>query len=256
MGEQKDLNGDGTIDGYNWGNIEKEEVFCDYYTMRMIRSARMHYMQLAESYVNKASTLENIPDSTGTNLTLIKEYRQKAVNLLDKQYEVFPIKSCKIDELLNYTAMMYYRARDTAKGFERCTELAEYYNENLAYFAEQNEQYFITMYREIGDFMNHFEALSQGTRNDAFEYANYNPEVYGKLVSKFQSLLAESKGFQETVQSDVFSITQTRRPGAFPITFLEDAAIQYLPDNDRDGVSDFTDQCPRAPGSKDKQGCP
>ena len=257
MGEQVDVNGDGTIDGYNWGNIEKEEVFCDYYTMRMIRSARMHYMQLAESFVNAAFTLERTPDTVADNSALIKEYRTKAVDLLDKQYEVFPIKSCKIDELLNYTALMYYRAKDTAKGEERVGELATYYAENIAYFAAQNEDYFIEMYQEIGDFMSHFDALYQGSNDPQFQLKNFNTELYNKMLQKFQSL-AQGTDFRERIQSDIMTISQTRRPGAFPIPFYEDAImnLNMLPDTDKDGVSDFTDRCPRQPGTKEKDGCP
>jgi MFS family permease len=256
MGEQKDLNGDGTIDGYNWGNIEKEEVFCDYYTMRMIRSARMHYMQLAESFVNAAFTLERAPDTTSNNASLVKEYRIKAVNLLDKQYEVFPIKSCKIDELLNYTAMMYYRANDTAKGLDRCKELASYYAENVAYFAEQNSDYIKEMYQEIGDFMTHFYSLNQGTGDESIRLKNFNPESYNKMVQKFQTLIVSDDDFRQLVQSDIYTIGQSRRPGVFPIPFYQDAVPSLLPDADRDGVSDFLDKCPTTPGTIEKDGCP
>ena len=256
MGEQKDLNGDGVIDGYNWGNIEKEEVFCDYYTMRMIRSARMHYMQLAESYVNAAFTLERTPDTISDNSALIQEYRTKAINILDKQYEVFPIKSCKIDELLNYSAMMYYRAKDTAKGDLRCTELADYYSENIAYFAEQNGDYIKEMFQEIGDFMGHFDALSQGSGNSKFQVRNYNPEVFEKFAAKFRELISSDDEFLQLVRTDIMTVQQTRRPGLFSIGFYEDAIPNMLPDSDKDGVSDFTDRCPTVPGTKEKAGCP
>lgn len=255
MGEQKDLNGDETIDGYNWGNIEKEDVFCDYYTMRMIRSARMHYMQLAESFVNAAISLERSPDTTGINTAKIKEYRTKAVNLLDKQYEVFPIKSCKIDELLNYTALMYYRANDSAKGAERVRELANYYAENIAYFAEQNEDYIKEMYQEIGDFMSHFTALYQGTNDKQFQLKNFNEEVYFKMVNKFKQYLG-NRDFIELIQRDINTIGQSRRPGVFPIPFYQDLVPTMLPDRDKDGVSDFIDRCPNVPGTMEKDGCP
>ena len=256
MGEEKDVNGVEGNDGFNWGNIEKEEVFCDYYTMRMIRSARMHYMQLAESYVNAAFTLERTPDSTGANDAKVKEYRERAIALLDKQYESFPIKSCKIDELLNYTAMMYYRAKDSAKGFEKSKELAEYYSENIDYFAKQNSSYIAEMFQEIGDFLSHFDALKQGTGDNTFALANFNPEGYEALANKFREAVTENENLSNLVQRDIYTVQQTRRPGALPIDFYQYALPQYLPDSDNDGVSDFTDRCPSVPGKIEKSGCP
>ena len=257
MGEEKDVNGVEGNDGFNWGNIEKEEVFCDYYTMRMIRSARMHYMQLAESYVNAAFSLERAPDTTGANDDAkVKEYRERAVALLDKQYEVFPIKSCKIDELLNYTAMMYYRAKDSAKGYERSKELAEYYSENIDYFAVQNSTYITEMFQEIGDFMSHFDALAQGTSDNSFALATFNPEGYEALANKFREAVVENKNFSDLVQRDIYTVQQTRRPGAIPLDFYQYALPQYLPDTDNDGVSDFSDRCPSQPGKVEKAGCP
>jgi len=256
MGEEVDVNGVEGNDGFNWGNIEKEEVFCDYYTMRMIRSARMHYMQLAESYVNSAFSLERANDTTGTNEAKVKEYREKAVALLDKQYEVFPIESCKIDELLNYTALMYFRAKDSAKGFERSKELAEYYSENIDYFARQNGKYIAEMFQEIGGFMSHFVALEQGTGDNSFALANFNPEGYDALAKKFQQLAVENENFREMVQRDIYTVGQTRRPGVIPVDFYQYAIPNFLPDADKDGVSDFTDRCPRTPGKIEKGGCP
>ena len=213
-------------------------------------------MQLAESFVNAAFTLERAPDTTSNNASLVKEYRIKAVNLLDKQYEVFPIKSCKIDELLNYTAMMYYRANDTAKGLDRCKELASYYAENVAYFAEQNSDYIKEMYQEIGDFMTHFYSLNQGTGDESIRLKNFNPESYNKMVQKFQTLIVSDDDFRQLVQSDIYTIGQSRRPGVFPIPFYQDAVPSLLPDADRDGVSDFLDKCPTTPGTIEKDGCP
>lgn len=232
MGEEdKDLNKDGkTGDGFNWGNIEKEEVFCDYYTMRMIRSARMHYMQLAESYVNAAFTLERATtDSTSDNSAKVAEYRKKAVSLLDKQYEVFPIKSCKIDELLNYTAMMYYRAQDSVKGLEKCEELANYYSENITYFANQNEDYIKKMYQEIGDFMNHFESIAQGSSDTRFNLKNYNPDAYNKLAQAINLAATNDVNFATILRNDITNILRTRRAGIFPPSFYNDAVPGLMP---------------------------
>lgn len=261
MGEQKDLNGDGTEeDGYNWGNIEKEEVFADYYTLRMIRSARMHYMQLAESFVNAALTLERNAglDSISTNGTLAKEYREKAINVLDKQYEVFPIKSCKIDELVNYIAMMYYRAGDTTKGDFRCSELANYYSENITYFASQNKDYITVQYQEIGDFVNYFEALKQGSSDEKFDLKNFNPEGYSKLALKIQEAALDNVNtqFGQILRNDIANMGRTRRAGIFSPAFYSDAVPMFMPDYDKDGVSDYVDKCPQQAGSPEKEGCP
>tara|TARA_B110000879_G_scaffold63021_1_gene88598 strand:+ start:2073 stop:5837 length:3765 start_codon:yes stop_codon:yes gene_type:complete len=260
MGEQKDLNGDGIIDGYNWGNIEKEEVFADYYTLRMIRSARMHYMQLAESYVNAALSLERNAglDSTSTNGTLAKEYREKAINVLDKQYEVFPIKSCKIDELVNYIAMMYYRAGDTTKGDLRCSEVANYYSENITYFANQNKDYITVQYQEIGDFVNYFEALKQGSSDEKFDLKNFNPEGYSKLALKIQEAALDNVNpkFGQILRNDIANMGRTRRSGIFSPAFYSDAVPMFMPDYDKDGVSDYVDKCPQQAGSPEKAGCP
>ena len=258
MGEQIDGKGLGPIQGFNWGNIEKESVFCDYYTMRMIRSARMHYMQLAESYVRAADRLAASAsiDSTGKAASQVKEYREKAVNLLDKQYEVFPIKSCKIDELLNFTAMMYYRAHDTVKGDERSTELANYYSENITYFAKQNQDYIMTMYQEIGGFLNHFEALKQGSGDSKFDIKNLNPDGYMQLVEKFKKAVYDDRDFGGIIRGDINNVIKTRRAGVMPLSFYQDAVPSLLPDADKDGVSDFTDKCPRTPGVIENSGCP
>ncbi|MEN8839033.1 MAG: hypothetical protein ABF242_08210, partial [Flavobacteriales bacterium] len=153
-------------------------------------------------------------------------------------------------------AMMYYRAKDSAKGYERSKELAEYYSENIDYFAAQNSTYITEMFQEIGDFMSHFDALTQGTSDNSFALATFNPEGYEALANKFREAVVENKNFSDLVQRDIYTVQQTRRPGAIPVDFYQYALPQYLPDADKDGVSDFTDRCPSQPGKVEKAGCP
>lgn len=232
MGEEKDVNGVEGNDGFNWGNIEKEEVFADYYTMRMIRSARMHYMQLAESYINAATNLERrqSTDTSGQDIaTSVSEYRQRAVNVLDKSLESFPLESCKIDELSNYTAMMYYRALDTVKGKMRCQQLADYYSENITYFANQNNDYIQKMYMEIGDFVNHFEALKQGSSDNSFDLKTMNPDGYAKLAGAINRAAQEDKNFASILKRDISAMYRSGKMGAFPPAFYADAVPGLMP---------------------------
>jgi hypothetical protein len=232
MGEEKDVNGVEGNDGFNWGNIEKEEVFADYYTMRMIRSARMHYMQLAESYINAATNLERrqSTDTSGQDIaTSVSEYRQRAVNVLDKSLESFPLESCKIDELSNYTAMMYYRALDTVKGKMRCQQLADYYSENITYFANQNNDYIQKMYMEIGDFVNHFEALKQGSSDNSFDLKTMNPDGYAKLAGAINRAAQEDRNFASILKRDISAMYRSGKMGAFPPAFYADAVPGLMP---------------------------
>ena len=188
MGEDVDFTGDNKGDGFSWGGVEKEGVFVDYYTQRMIRSARMHYMQLAESFVNSGLTYKNQAgaDTTGELAKKSEEYISKAINILDKAHEVFPLHRAKVDELSDYLALMYFRADDTAKGNLHTNNLAKLYSENIDYFAAQNEDYIIEMIQEIGGFIKHFEQLGQGSSNPKYLLKNYNPEGYRLLADKIK----------------------------------------------------------------------
>ena len=230
MGEDKDFTGDGKGDGFAWGGIEKEGIFVDYYSRRMIRSARMHYMQLAESFINSGLTYKNQTgqDTTGVAAQKSKEYIEKAVNVLDKSYEVFPLQRAKVDELSDYLALMYFRAGDTAKGNLHAEELAKLYSENIDYYAAQNEAYIINMIQEIGGFIKHFEQLAQGSSNQKYMLKNYNPDGYRKLTDKI--LLAAGKienlSFSNLIRND---IRTGRGRGIFPGNFINDELKQFMP---------------------------
>ena len=233
-GKDVDYTGDGIGDGFNWGNIEKEGVFVDYYTQRMIRSARMHYMQLAESYINSGAQLRQNAlrgtDTTGNATALANEYNAKAIEILDKSHENFPISNAKVDELSDYSALMYYRAGDTVKGDLHTEELARLYSENIDYFAEQNQEYIITMVQEIGSFMSHFEQLAQGSGNAKYQLKNYNLEGYNKIKEKIISAANNDLDFSNRIRNNIRTVINSKgRGGIFPGRFINEELKQFMP---------------------------
>lgn len=236
MGEPIDVNGDGVNDKFEWGNLKSEGIFSDYYTQRMIRSARIHFMQLAEGYANTANSLEAqdkqklASDSTATPNPAIAENRQKAINILDNHFQELPIGRVKVDEITGYLATIYHKAKDTVKGNEVCDKLANIYNENLVYFASQDEDYIIEMIREIGSFMSYFELLAQQSGDDKYSLKNYNLEVYNELGGKINSAMAKNSEFYGRLFRDIQSFIQSqgRSRSILPFTFVQDKMPQLF----------------------------
>lgn len=213
MGEDIDVDGNGTNDKFEWGGLKNEGVFSDYYTMRMVRSARINFMQLAQDFLRNAQALENqgvvLNDSTGNTNKAIAEYRQKGINILDKHFEELPIGRVKVDELTGYLATMYYEAGDTVKGDLYCSQLAELYKENMIFFASQNDDYTADMIEEIGAFMTYFTILEQGRGDDLYSFKNFDLESYNTIANNINKAMSTKTDFYMMLKADAMNFIQS-----------------------------------------------
>lgn len=232
MGEPIDVNGDEINDKFEWGGLKNEGVFCDYYTMRMVRSSRIHFMRLAQTFTRSAQAMEraSINDTAGVKNPKIEEERQKAINILDKHFEELPIGRVKIDELTGYLATMYYEAGDTAKGDLYCDKLAAIYKENMDFFAAQNQDYITDMIQEIGSFMTYFTILEQGRGDDKYSLKNIAPDAYNTLGQKINSAMTFSPDFNMMMRTDIANFIQSRgrSRSILPYSFMQEKMPQFF----------------------------
>ncbi len=233
----RDINGDGKNDKFEWGGLKNPGVFSDYYTMRMVRSSRIHFMQLSENFINGANSLENKykqalnTDSTAVRDPKIEEYKKKAIDVLDAHFEELPIGRVKIDELTGYLSTMYYRAGDTVKGEKYTRQLMDLYNENLNFFADQDEEYISEMITEIGSFMNYFEFIAQQTKDTTMTFKVSNPEGYNKLADKINKTLTSNNDFYGRLYQDLAKFLQSRGQSRsiLPYSFMQDKLPMLFP---------------------------
>lgn len=244
MGEPIDINGDGKNDKFEWGGLKNKGIFSDYYTMRMIRGARIHFIQVAEGFINSSNSLnakykrDLLNDSTLKPDPKIAENKQKAINILDKHFEELPIGRVKVDDITGYLASLYFKAGDTVKGKKYCDQLAKLYDENLTHFSKQSEEYVIEMIEEIGAFLNFFEAIG-GVKNSStgvvydrpqYDYEIYNQQTYDQLGAIINSAMAKDNDFYGKIfrnLQDAFNPQKNVRP-ILPYSFMQQKMPQFF----------------------------
>ncbi|MDX2362058.1 MAG: DUF2723 domain-containing protein [Crocinitomicaceae bacterium] len=96
---------DNLMTNYSFGQMSDPNVLTDYYARRHTDQYRLHFLSLAEEFVSMAYTAESNNDMVARGMTrdprtgetlenvpanVIAEYRQKAINLINRSLEVMP----------------------------------------------------------------------------------------------------------------------------------------------------------------------
>ncbi len=214
-------------DAFKWGRLDADDVYSDYYTLRMVRSVRIHYFQLAQSLY--ADMMNAQRDTTEAGQARVTELKEKVGNVLDSHFDKLPIDNVPYMSMTIKLAGLYYAIDDTAKGNKYCGQHAELIAENIRYYSEQNFAYKKEMLPQVGDFLNEMEELGQ--LNPKFKYKAYDEEGYNKLGQAIQKLVTKDNETFQRIRNSVQAAIQSRRPDqlVLPISFIQDKLPTVLP---------------------------
>ncbi len=145
------------MDKYIWGNMNKEGVLVDYYTMRGVSNYRIQFSIAADAYANdyevagnKIKFLKDIDkDSTASEITKLEEERkiakEKAEALLDRSLEVMPQNKVPFGRVMPYYVGTYYAVEAFDKGDALAIAAAEAFKEELDYYLDVDAEFSKTM---------------------------------------------------------------------------------------------------------------
>jgi len=163
------------VDGFHWGNMEKDGVLVDYYTRRTTSNYRLNFSVLADAYVadfnaekQKVDYLNQIlaqegglaTDSIRTPLgtfirgdiaediklseVVMNELKEKTVAVLDKSLEMMPNHKVPFGRILPAYINAYYAVGDTVKGDQYSNQVLDLYSEELTYFSTVGTEFSAT----------------------------------------------------------------------------------------------------------------
>lgn len=216
-----DMNLDGNKNNrFEWGDLKRDDVFADYYTLRMVRSGRQGFMQTANAFINQANALQNNANDTLPNKAeRVKGLKQKAINLLDRHFEELPIHKVKLDASSARLATLYYRAGDSVKGDQYSEQHAKLIAENIAYLLNQKPDYINEMYDELGNFVGLFQELEAGNKAK-FSLKSYDKELAEQLINTIDT---DIRLYQKVfVQLKTFYQKQGNYRMAIPYPFIKE----------------------------------
>lgn len=131
-------------EGFKWGNLKGEGVLVDYYTMRMVQNARLQMMRLTDALIAEGD-------------------KEKAVEVLDKVFEVMPIDNNQVPAggICYYLCSNYYDAGAKEKGDALAKKLIQLEIENLNYYLSLDDEFFDQVWAEFGKALNNLEMLRE-----------------------------------------------------------------------------------------------
>jgi hypothetical protein len=135
--------------GFKWGNMKGKGVLVDYYTLRMVYNIRAQAMKFTDELIK-----------AGKN--------DMAIEVLDKIFEEMPIENSQVfaDDICYYLCANYYDAGAKEKGDALAKKLMKIKLDEIHYYQQQNERFFISMISEWGRAMNLMEMLRQSSREE------------------------------------------------------------------------------------------
>jgi hypothetical protein len=154
------------MDNFAWGNMNKQGVLVDYYTMRMVYNLRGQFMRFSEELIRNAKTAEERGD-----FELAKERRKKAEEILDRCFEVMPFNNVAPDDLCYYMVGNYFDLKHAdpkneevaAKAEDLAMTLIGMRMDDLNYFHTLDDEWTGKQIREIGKALLHIEVIRQAS---------------------------------------------------------------------------------------------
>jgi hypothetical protein len=143
--------------GFKWGNMNAPGVLVDYYTLRQVRNLRVQIMLFTDKLIEMGE-------------------KQKAIDVLDRTFEVMPIENSKVpqDDICYYLCANDFDAGATEKGNALGAKLAQIKLDEISYYLSQNDYFFDQMSSEFGRAMNMVEMLRSNTNQKAMMEFNYS----------------------------------------------------------------------------------
>lgn len=120
---------DRLMNKFHWGGLDKNEVYMDETNRRMTMSLRITFSRLAQQFIDENDN-------------------EKALEVLDKAFEVMPEKNVPYDVFVMYLAENYYAAGDNEKGNELVSRLADIYLKEFNYYSSLKPKFANSVNRE------------------------------------------------------------------------------------------------------------
>ena len=171
-----------------WGNMKESGVLVDYYTMRMVQNLRLQMMKLSNDLIAKGE-------------------KSKAIEILDKTFEVMPIENEQVPagDISHYLCMNYFQAESFDKGMDLAKKLTSLELSKLNHYLSFNDNSFNLIWKEFGQCQVKLENLRQASTSSESnisslfnyqlnKYANFNgsKEDKLKLLNEAYNFLVEN----------------------------------------------------------------
>jgi len=162
------------MEKFVWGNINDPNIFLDEYNKKEIKiiQARQMFARLAETLI-----------SEGKN--------EKAIEVLDKMFELFPNESMALTFDSFPAAELYYRAGDFEKGNKYVLILAKNSFDMLEYYISLPEKFTASVKNDQNREMSHIQNMVILTRRH--NQTDVNKEIDDKLKGLIARLSNEIK---------------------------------------------------------------
>jgi hypothetical protein len=185
------------VKGFKWGNMFEKGVLVDYYTLRQVYNLRVQIMKFTNELIE-----------AGEN--------QKAIDVLDRTFEVMPIENSQVpqDDICYYLCENYFNAGDSIKGMALAKKLAQIKLDEISYYIQQEGKFFNSMASEFGRAMNFLELLrTAGKKEKTMEFNYTFNGTYQGYVNKKNELYTNASGGQ--MAPDQFSKANKDLDAAF-----------------------------------------
>ncbi|KAA3652922.1 MAG: DUF2723 domain-containing protein [Bacteroidetes bacterium] len=106
---------DRLMNDFKWGGMDVSDIYMDETNRRMTMSLRITFSRLAQQLIEEND-------------------KEKALEVLDKAFEVMPERNVPYDVFVMYLAENYYAAGDAEKGNQVVARLADIYEQELLYY--------------------------------------------------------------------------------------------------------------------------
>ncbi len=117
------------MNDFHWGGMNTNDIYMDETNRRMTMSLRITFSRLAKQLIAENNN-------------------EKALEVLDKAFEVMPEKNVPYDVFVMYLAENYYAAGDPEKGNEVIARLADIYEKEFLYYNSLDPKFAQTISRE------------------------------------------------------------------------------------------------------------
>jgi hypothetical protein len=202
--------------GFKWGNMNAPGVLVDYYTLRQVRNLRVQIMLFTDELIEMGET-------------------QKAIDVLDRTFEVMPIEDSKVpeDDICYYLCANYFDAGATEKGNALAKKLAQIKLNEISYYASQDDYFFENMASEFGRALNLLEMLRSNIDQKSMMEFNYSfnsiYQGYGNKVNELYGQLSQgamdAKTFDAEIKAaEVSFINQVEEAAASNPLYATDAS--------------------------------
>jgi hypothetical protein len=156
------------MNNFHWGGMDSEDIYMDETNRRMTMSLRITFSRLAKQLIAEKNT-------------------DKALEVLDKAFEVMPERNVPYDVFVMYLAENYYAAGDNEKGNEVIGRLADIFEKEFLYYNSLDPKFAKTVSREkqqAGAILNRLVYIT----NQQYPQGDFGQKLQERLAPSFSSI--------------------------------------------------------------------